>query len=343
MFFPPNANSSVEHSRVDASSIHAVVASSNLNSNSSHRVIPLGCCSSEVSVSSDSSEDECSTNTAAAAVSQGNTTNSDLNGGDDQPKPFPQTLMELLSSEDPEIVTWLPSGKAFIVRSPKKFVEFVLPRFFKQTKITSFQRQLNMYGFRRIADGPEMGAYRHELFLRDKPHLCSTIQRKKRVRKRKAPKSVPPRSSFPRTEVLAQEQQALSSTVQHNTIQNTYHTPASSNNNSLAPLTGYSIIVCDHANKTIAEVARYETIPCDLDSFALGVGSLLADGIEQYKKNCMEKVSLGTIKYAQSTQNANAMQNYRTDSYQYCEEEMDAEFCNMFHYEPLSNLHLTAT
>jgi hypothetical protein len=305
-------------------------------------------------VSSGSSDDECSTTTAAAAVSQGNSTNSDLNGGDDQPKPFPQTLMELLSSEDPDIVTWLPSGKAFIVRSPKKFVETVLPRFFKQTKITSFQRQLNMYGFRRIADGSEMGAYRHELFLRDKPHLCNTIQRKKRIRKRKAPKSVPPRSTFPRTEVIAQEQQALSSTVpaattdslghsiQPNTIQNTYHTPTSTNNNSLTPLTGFSIIVCDHANKTIAEVARYESIPCDLDSFALGVGSLLADGIEQYKKSCMEKVSLGTIQYTQSTQIANAMQNYRTDSYHYCEEEMDAEICNIFHNEPLSNLHFTS-
>lgn len=98
--------------------------------------------------------------------------------------PFPLKLHRLLETAEKEqvsdIVSWLPHGRAFIVRKSKDFVSQVLPKIFKQSKLTSFQRQLNLYGFRRITrKGPDCGGYYHELFLRGRAFLCHKMIRTK--------------------------------------------------------------------------------------------------------------------------------------------------------------------
>jgi len=97
---------------------------------------------------------------------------------------FPAQLFKMLSSAQTEgfseICVWQPHGRAFKIFDRDAFVKDVMPRYFKQSQFGSFQRQLNMYGFIRMAKrGDDYRAYYHELFLRGRPDLCSRITRVK--------------------------------------------------------------------------------------------------------------------------------------------------------------------
>ena len=97
--------------------------------------------------------------------------------------PFPFKLHDMLESVIDEglghIVSWQPHGRAFAVHNAQEFVRDVMPLYFRQSKLTSFQRQLNLYGFCRLTTGPDAGAYYHELFLRGKAFLCKKMRRTK--------------------------------------------------------------------------------------------------------------------------------------------------------------------
>mmetsp|Transcript_1949 Transcript_1949/g.2365 ORF Transcript_1949/g.2365 Transcript_1949/m.2365 type:complete len:624 (+) Transcript_1949:268-2139(+) len=90
---------------------------------------------------------------------------------------FPLKLMEILNKEDQSIISFLPKSDAFEIKDGKRLLVEILPKYFSHTKLESFRRQINLYGFRRITAGPNAGAYRHELFKRDQPDLCQTMKR----------------------------------------------------------------------------------------------------------------------------------------------------------------------
>jgi HSF-type DNA-binding len=48
---------------------------------------------------------------------------------------------------------------------------------FRHTRYTSFQRQLNVYGFQRITKGPDKNAYYSKFFVRGQPNLVSGMKR----------------------------------------------------------------------------------------------------------------------------------------------------------------------
>lgn len=93
---------------------------------------------------------------------------------------FPIKLYEMLQDVQDEnlnhIISWAPHGRCFVVHDAKAFLS-ILPRFFKMSKISSFQRQLNLYGFQRLTAGMDKNGYYHELFLRGRLDLVDKMQR----------------------------------------------------------------------------------------------------------------------------------------------------------------------
>lgn len=71
-----------------------------------------------------------------------------------------------------DAITWLPHGRAFIIKDRQKFSNHVLPVYFRKTKYTSFTRKLNRWNFSRVNRGSEIGAYSHEFFQRGNEALC---------------------------------------------------------------------------------------------------------------------------------------------------------------------------
>ena len=91
---------------------------------------------------------------------------------------FPAKMHAILSRPDlSDIIAWMPHGRSWRVLKPREFEVKIIPTYFEHQKFSSFIRQANGWGFRRITQGRDRNSYYHELFLRGLPHLCKQMKR----------------------------------------------------------------------------------------------------------------------------------------------------------------------
>ena len=83
-------------------------------------------------------------------------------------------------------------------------------RYFQQNKLTSFQRQLNLYGFNRLTRGVDSAGYYHEHFLRDREYLAKRMMRQRikgtKIKGAASPEAEPDFYAMPPVMATLQEQ-----------------------------------------------------------------------------------------------------------------------------------------
>ncbi|KAL9241564.1 hypothetical protein vseg_015665 [Gypsophila vaccaria] len=94
------------------------------------------------------------------------------------PAPFLMKTYELVDDKTTdEVISWGNDGNTFVVWKTAEFAKDLLPLFFKHNNFSSFVRQLNTYGFRKIV--PDKWEFSNDFFKRDDKSLLTEIRRRK--------------------------------------------------------------------------------------------------------------------------------------------------------------------
>ncbi|KAK4743481.1 hypothetical protein SAY87_001482 [Trapa incisa] len=113
------------------------------------------------------------------------------------PTPFLTKTYQLVDEQSTDdIISWNGDGSSFIVFNTTVFARDLLPMYFKHNNFSSFIRQLNTYGFKKVV--PERWEFSHECFRRGERHLLREIQRRKMPTSPQAVSFIPvPASAIP--------------------------------------------------------------------------------------------------------------------------------------------------
>ncbi|KAL1549948.1 heat stress transcription factor B-3 [Salvia divinorum] len=94
--------------------------------------------------------------------------------------PPPFLLKTYMLVEDPEtddVISWNADGTAFVVWQPPEFARDLLPTLFKHSNFSSFVRQLNTYGFHKVATN--RWEFSNDMFRKgERDQLCEIRRRK---------------------------------------------------------------------------------------------------------------------------------------------------------------------
>jgi len=113
----------------------------------------------------------------------------DTTSGEEKAPIFLRKTYHMIDTCDPSIATWSEDGLVFAVKDPDVFAAKIIGQFFKHNNFSSFVRQLNFYGFRKIKSDPlrisvgdadpssKYWKFRHEKFQRGRPDLLLDIRK----------------------------------------------------------------------------------------------------------------------------------------------------------------------
>lgn len=104
---------------------------------------------------------------------------------------FLKKTYKMIESSPPDIAAWTDDGEMFVVKDPDGFATKIIPQYFDHNKFSSFARQLNFYGFRKMQSKPIRNSdydentakhvtFYNENFKRGRHDLLKKIQRSTR-------------------------------------------------------------------------------------------------------------------------------------------------------------------
>lgn len=95
--------------------------------------------------------------------------------------PFLSKTFEMVDNKETDGVVCWSGDNSFIVKDPGDFAQKILPCYFKHNNLSSFVRQLNIYGFRKVSS--EGWEFSHQHFRKGSAATLKLIKRRKSATK----------------------------------------------------------------------------------------------------------------------------------------------------------------